>query len=613
MRPFSGMMGTFLVAAFLAAPFLYWSIETHPEAGVTEIWYLNHGVFLEILLFMAVVRLLAGAGRTGRWLGFLAVLLVPLILTVQFMHLYFAGSEFGEVTLDHADQVSLVVGPKSMALSLLYPACLFVTLTWLRRCCRTRSRGVVGLLLILTMVLALPPHWLAGAFQGEKEQDLDYHWPVVEFVEVLGRHFFGAAVQADTGEIDIELAKAYGFDFLSPEGVRPRQSIYQADFPYPEKRHGARREPNVIVFFVESLSARMVGAYGMRESSVTPNLDAFAREAMRVEGYVNHTTPTVPGLFGQICSIYPPYKAEMKGVKPDPRMECLPHILAREKGYRTVYFSHSHPKYAGIGRLLEQWGFQETYLWRKLLKTLLRDEPPYLGAGGLSDHQMMRGLVNYLEKEERRLLEGGRPFFIGLSTVETHTGRSANDSDGVKLAGPASEVDSAFHSMDDAFGYFWRYFSKSRYADNTIVIVTADHARFPSLDYKEVAGKGYVPSVYDDVALLIRDPFHELPEKMKLRASTLDFAPSLYHLLGGDPHRTNHLMGLSIFGDRQKSAGVISLSAYRQFGYLVQDGAGRRRRKSFDCDPVQPLCERDTRLVAIVRHLQALVKEQRYW
>jgi len=613
MRPLSGMMGTILVMVFLALPFLYWSCEAHPDAGLWEIWNLNHGVFLEILLFMAVVRLLTGTGRPGRWLGILAVLLVPLILTAQFMHLYFAGSEFGEVTLDHADQVALVVSQKSVALSLLYPLDLFVVLIWMRRCCRTSRWSVVGFLLVLAVVLALPPHLLPQLFHGEKDQDPDYHWPVVEFVQVLERHFLGAGAFADSGEVDIELAQAYGFDFLTDGGVRPRKRVYETEFPYPRKLPKGETPPNVIVLFVESLSARMVGAYGMRESSVTPNLDDFARGAMRVEGYVNHTTPTVPGLFGQICSVYPPYKAEMKGVKPDPNMECLPHILAREAGYRTVYFSHSHPKYAGIGKLLEQWGFEETYLWRRLLKNYLQNEPPYLGAGGLSDHQMMRGLVNYLERERQHLLGEGRPFFIGLSTVETHTGRTANDRDGVPLDDSATEVDNAFHSMDDAFGHFWRYFRDSPYADNTIVIVTADHARFPSLDYKEVAGKGYIPSVYDEVALLIRDPFHELPQELKLRASTLDFAPSLYHLLGAEPRRANRMMGLSIFGDRQRYAGIVSLSAYRQFGYMVVDGDGKRRRKSFHCDQARPLCNRDTRLIAIVRHLQALVKKHRYW
>jgi phosphoglycerol transferase MdoB-like AlkP superfamily enzyme len=303
----------------------------------------------------------------------------------------------------------------------------------------------------------------------------------------------------------------------------------------------------------------------------------------------------------------------MKGVREDAPMECLPHMLAGDLGYRTIYFTHSSPRYAGIGRLLVKWGFQETHLWRGFLREYLENEPPYLGSGGLSDHQMMRGLVNYLERNREQLLRSG-PFFIGLSTVETHTGRTPNERDGVRPSPSRSDVDDAFYNMDDAFGHFWRYFRDSSYADNTILIVTADHARFPSLDYKEVAGSDYRPSVYDEVALLVRDPFHRLPERLRLRASTLDFAPSLYHLVGGKAVRPNRFMGRSIFGDRQRTEGVVALSAYRQFGYMVVDGQGLRRRKSFECDAItDPRCDHDSRLLAIVRRLQELVRESRYW
>src|SRR3546814_4439619 len=43
------------------------------------------------------------------------------------------------------------------------------------------------------------------------------------------------------------------------------------------------------------------------------------------------------------------------------------------------------------------------------------------------------------------------------------------------------------HNLDAQFGRFYRWFARSRYADNTLLIFTSDHAHYPEPSYVQVA------------------------------------------------------------------------------------------------------------------------------
>jgi len=62
---------------------------------------------------------------------------------------------------------------------------------------------------------------------------------------------------------------------------------------------------NVIVFFVEALSARKLSRYGGAFPDLTPNLNAFALGALKINNYFSHTQTTFPGIRGQLCSMFP--------------------------------------------------------------------------------------------------------------------------------------------------------------------------------------------------------------------------------------------------------------------------------------------------------------------
>src|SRR3989344_2622100 len=95
------------------------------------------------------------------------------------------------------------------------------------------------------------------------------------------------------------------------------------------------------------------------------------------------------------------------------------------------------------------------------------------------------------------------PFLVMLSTVDTHPPFTLAK-DVVKYGDGNNEVLNSYHTTDDAFKAFWEQFKNSKFYDNTILIVVADHAIFPaafkSNQFPDLANK---LTFYDEIMFLM--------------------------------------------------------------------------------------------------------------
>ena len=117
-------------------------------------------------------------------------------------------------------------------------------------------------------------------------------------------------------------------------------------------------------------------------------------------------------------------------------------------------------------------------------------------------------------------------------------------------------------STDVGFGTFWNYFKQSKYYDNTIVIVTSDHALFPTTEYLSIRGSGV--GYYDRIPFMVYSPLHEprMGDTDGTLGTQLDIAPTIFELLALDS--TNAFMGLSLLSDRKNYPylfGKVNLSS----------------------------------------------------
>lgn len=144
---------------------------------------------------------------------------------------------------------------------------------------------------------------------------------------------------------------------------------------------------------------------------------------------------------------------------------------------------------------------------------------------------------------------------IGMYTFETHSGVDT-DAQELSYGDGNSMTLNTLHNVDAAFGEFWQWFMDSPYKDNTIVIVTADHAHYNDQALLSLVGDApdYRSCFINRIPLLIYDPVHELPARYDADDRTsLDLTPTVLHLL--DVHDVrNSFLGTSIFTNQQAGA-----------------------------------------------------------
>jgi lipoteichoic acid synthase len=339
---------------------------------------------------------------------------------------------------------------------------------------------------------------------------------------------------------------------IHPEAAAPfrKDWIYKRALPFP-KRDNSPSRPNVIVFFFESWSAEVLGPYNPRWTDVTPNLNDFAQHAMRVDDYINHAIPTVTGLRGQLCSMFPSlaYTPWNQPEKPDVgRVLCLPKLLG-DAGYESVYLNHGAGYKTHFDSQVVDWGFEHAYFLKQVLGDLLKNEAPGHLGEEVSDEQMIRATIAFLDRKSAQSTTDQRPLFLAVSTFQTHTGVDLPR----KFGNGQNPVLNTFSNLDHVFGDFWRWYQTSKWAKDTILILTGDHILYPHDAFRQVATSRHLNDRFGYLGLFIMDPTHELPASYAVRSTSIDFAPTLIQLLGLPSQQPNPFMGLSMFSDRQQT------------------------------------------------------------
>lgn len=333
------------------------------------------------------------------------------------------------------------------------------------------------------------------------------------------------------------------------------------------------RKPNVVVLFIEGTSSRLLEVYGSQYSGLTPSMSRLARGAMVVNNYYNHTAATFRGLQGQLTSGYPlrggaengsGWAEGNAGEYARRSYSTLTDVL-EEQGYDTVFLS-PHPRKDALNHLLGMLGFDEIYTYERTRDELLESLQP-TNRGSLTDHDLFNALIAYMERHRTR---NDRPLFLGLYNIGTHAFLDV-DPAGTPYGAGGNQSLNTLHNVDVQLGRFLDYFLASDYAEDTLLVLTSDHAHYPEPPFLEVAtGKDYASFFVDRVPLIIRAPWLKLPARYDaMGRTTLDFAPSILHLLGTTEVR-NAFLGHSIFDPGFQRP--VELAAIGQSAYVIHDG-----------------------------------------
>src|SRR5205823_2908324 len=99
-------------------------------------------------------------------------------------------------------------------------------------------------------------------------------------------------------------------------------------------------KPNIVLFVMESLRATEVGCYGAELSNITPNLDALARNGIRVEDMYSSGTYTASAELALWYGLPPTPREILITSRPRVAIDGLPEIL-RSAGWNTMMWVHS--------------------------------------------------------------------------------------------------------------------------------------------------------------------------------------------------------------------------------------------------------------------------------
>ncbi|MEM7195699.1 MAG: LTA synthase family protein, partial [Pseudomonadota bacterium] len=329
---------------------------------------------------------------------------------------------------------------------------------------------------------------------------------------------------------------------------------------------------NLIVLYAEGLSARLVNGYDETFPNLTPNLKKFGDLSLSFDGYFNHTFATYRGLHGQLCSVYPFFGGiggwhtnylNLKSVD----YFCLPELF-HKRGYESVFLDTHQKDAAFIDEMMLELGFSS------VLTSEDMQAKQYVGTpkrrDSMSDAQLYTSLIKWLQDRENSQTE---PLFLGMYNLETHAWQRISD-DGTPYPERDNYILDAVHNYDVQFGRFLEYFQSSKWFDNTVVIVTADHAHYPDQDYRRLLLRDpdYVPVFVDEIPLMIYVP--GLPGGLRFAVddrTSVDFAPTVAQLFSLDNVR-NPFWGTSLLARYPEVGDRVGVAAGGDEMYLIQEG-----------------------------------------
>lgn len=577
-------------------------------------WIIEFGVMALISLWLSSYK--SWARKCHYFIAFIFLLIVAIqILALDLSQTFVSG-----LSLENIGHISLLINLKTMCAGLAFFAFFLCYVKIAERLTRkfpssfaTNVKASIAIIFLVTT--ATTSKFLSEEIRNKRTMLFENRMigsapPVYALFKVVTR--FGLAKKESGVELsnsEYELAESLGFHFFnSANSAFPLVKNFVYRNPIPFIKQGEKiAAPNIIIFFIEGTSARLLGFNNKARPDLTPFLNDFAADpnVMVVDNYYNHTAATYRGLQGQLCSTYPTHGGyvgfgEFPKFLPEMTNLCLPHLLSK-MGYDTTFLDCHKKGEAYIKDLVMKTGFNVVLNAEEMQKEYLQNEE-FRRHDGISDQQLLRSLVGYLQKREQTHTD--KPLLLGLYNVGTHANQEM-PLDGKLYDNGSNTVINNLHNYDNAFGRFWTWFKQSSYTKNTIVVVTADHAHYPEPDMISAVAEDYQPYFVDRIPLMYYNPMLQIPKKFDANYSTsIDFTPSLLHQLGVG-NFSNHFLGTSIFEEDRKKWEGFGVANY-DFEYFFIDKAGIHREQG----PYQNIAESIKRIVSVTKDLEV---KNRLW
>ena len=294
---------------------------------------------------------------------------------------------------------------------------------------------------------------------------------------------------------------------------------------------GQPSRKNVVLVFMESMSAELLGHFGNPEH-LTPFLDSIAVRSLCFNRFFSAGTHTNHAIHSVLYS-YPALmkRNSMKGAV-IPFFAGLPTIL-QENGYRTLFFMTHESQYDNMNGYLRTNGFdrifaQEDYPQDKVVNSF-----------GVQDDFLYQYALPILTETANE----GQPFFAVLLSISNHPPyvipkdfKTHSNTDEHRI------VEFADHALKE----FIDEAKQQEWFDNTIFVFVGDHGKIVGTPRSDM------PLSFNHVPLFIYSPSFIEPRQIQDLGGQVDIAPTILGLLNID--YTDNGFGVNLLQEKRKAA-----------------------------------------------------------
>lgn len=320
------------------------------------------------------------------------------------------------------------------------------------------------------------------------------------------------------------------------------------DAAYPFYRELNPTQPqlkkNVVIFIMESWSAKDMGAFG-NANRATPNFDRVAAGGLLfTDAYAlgSRSITAVPTIVSSIASMFG--RAYTTSSFATNRQRGMGTIFSAQ-GYETIFLAGYKAGAQGFSTYMKVAGFEQIYTREKFGLTSDKSD----GIWGIYDEYTFEELHKVLAKAQK-------PFIAVVPSLHPHHPYKLPENYAEKKYYKNIDRTDHYNALrysDYALGKFFALAEKSPYYKNTVFIITADH----TYTQEGVLNKFHVP-------ILFYSPGFLKPAQDGRIASQLDILPSVLDLL--NVHTTHSGMGKSLFTKKPLNWAMLDIDS--SAGYL---------------------------------------------
>jgi len=240
------------------------------------------------------------------------------------------------------------------------------------------------------------------------------------------------------------------------------KKLYQSKYtPYKTNL----KQPNVVIFFLESWSGVNIQSYGFDKSNIspTPFYDGILKQSIRPKAMIAGGHRTTEGIFSSLCSYQNPLgKTIAKTQLQDYHYTSLIDILVK-RDYQSAFFQGSSKETSGTGSFVQSIGFKDSYGKTDVKKRIYEEN-----YWGVHDEDLYNFTL-----EKLALMK--KPFVIGINGATTHDDKIPNGIEKIDFLKDEKLNNqlNALHFSDMALRKFVETMKK-RYP-NTLFVFLADH------------------------------------------------------------------------------------------------------------------------------------------